>query len=272
MSRWYKEGLINKSYINTTTSQLDSMMLNDTLGSAYMDNNNSLPKYLLANEDIKLVAAPYPTDKNSKQYHPSNGSIATVVGMGSIITKNCKYVTEAVRYMDYLYTQEASDFMYWGEEGVSYTVDSDGEYKYTDLILNNPDGKAPYEAICKYMTNVGWTGLHQYKSMLGLESKLEDRIKKVKTQSVQFSLNTDKSLLLPGTLPTTSDEDKQLAKITADLDTYLMEMYDKFLIGTEPIENLDTFVATAKELGLMDVIKIKQTAYDRIEELISARK
>ena len=136
------------------------------------------------------------------------------------------------------------------------------KYKFTDEILKNPEGKTPYEAICKYMTNTGFAGMHQYESMVGLEADLPENVKKVKTDSVNYSLKTDKSAALLS-LPTTLEEDKKIAKIDGDLTTYLSEIFPKFMIGTEPMSNFDSCVEMAKKLGITERIEIMQAAYDR---------
>ncbi|MBQ6937037.1 MAG: extracellular solute-binding protein [Clostridia bacterium] len=265
MARWYKEGLIYNNYISATTNEVDSLVLNDCLGAFYVDNNNSLPKYMTMNPEMELVAVPYPKNENGETYYPRPSFEDLQVGAnGAMITSKCKYPVEAIRYFDYLYSKEASDLMYWGVEGESYTVEKDGSYKFTDLILNNPDGKVPYEAICKYMTNTGFTGMHQYQAMVGLESNLAPEFKKVKEASVNYAMEMDRSRSL-NNVPTTVEEDKQIASYE-DLSTYLSSMFDKFIIGAETIEKYDEFVEKCKELGIEEVVKIKQQAYDRIEK------
>lgn len=179
-----------------------------------------------------------------------------------MITSSCENVKEAVRLMDYLYSKEASDLMYWGIEGESYTKDENGNYCYTSAILDNPDGKTPYEAICKYMTNTGFVGLHQYESMLSLESNLPENIKKIKNDSVNYSLMTDKSAALLS-IATTIEEDEKISSIDSDLKTYLEEIFPKFILGTEPMSNYDSCVEMAIELGLNKRIEIMQNAYER---------
>lgn len=265
MARWYKEGLIYNNYISATTNEVDSLVLNDCLGAFYVDNNNSLPKYMAMNPEMEIVAVPYPKNENGPTFYPRPSfEELQVSSLGAMITSKCKHPVEAIRYFDYLYSKKASDLMYWGVEGESYTVEKDGSYKFTDLILNNPEGKVPYEAICKYMTNVGFTGIHQYQSMVGLESNLSPEFKKVKEDSVQYAMEMDLSRSL-NDLPTTIEEDKQITSYS-DLSTLLSSMFDKFIIGVEPIENYDAFVEKCKDLGLEETIKIKQKAYDRIEK------
>ena len=265
MARWYKEGLVYNNYISATGNEIDSLYLNDNLGAMFTNNNNALPKYMEMRPDIELVAVPYPVNENGKTYYPRSAfEDLQVSNNGAVVTTKCKYPIEAIKYFDFLYSKQASDLMYWGVEGESYTIDENGKYQFTDLILNNPDGKVPYEAICKYMTNIGFTGLHQYESMLALESKLSPEFKAVKEQSVSTMMDMDRSLSLTY-VPTTVEEDRKISSYN-DLSTYLSTMFDKFIIGAEPIENYDNFVEQCKKLGIEEVIKIKQQAYDRIEK------
>ena len=262
MNRWYSEGLVNKNYMSTTGKELDSMVLNNELGAFCGTNNNEIVKYMQMDSSLDFVAAPYPTAKDGKKYHTNKASISTVRNRGAIITTACKYPVEAVRYFDYLYTKEASDLINWGIKDESYTVGSDGEYQFTELISNNPEGKTPAEAICKYMTITGGFGFTQYKAAAALNSDLSDKAKKVIDDSVNYSLETDKSLLLPY-MPGTADEKTEIATLSADLSTYMSEMYNKFILGYEPLENYDAFVQQCKDLGIEKIIAIYQTAYDR---------
>ncbi len=262
MNQWYNEGLINENFLNTNSKELDSLVLNDQVGAFYIDNNNSMPKYMQLNSNVELVAVPYPTWNGGKNYYPNSAIIQTMRGDGSMITTSCKNVVEAVRYFDYLYSEEASDMMNWGFKDETYTVNADGTKQFTDLIQNNPDGKTPYEAICTYMTNTGFSGMIQYAAAQGLESELSDEIKQVKENSVQYALDADKSLLLRP-LKYTVEESDEVANLGSDISSYVEEMVGKFIIGTEPLSNFDQFIETLKSMGIEEVIQIRQQAYDR---------
>jgi len=49
-----------------------------------------------------------------------------------IVTSKCADVELALRYLDWLYTDEGRDLMSWGIEGVSYKVDADGNKTYIE--------------------------------------------------------------------------------------------------------------------------------------------
>lgn len=264
MNKWYSEGLIDPNYLTTAGKELDSMMLNNQLGALLCDNNNSIPKYQQLSEDIDLVAVPFPKlTADSKAYQPADATIRLSRGDGAIITSSCENVVEAVRACDYLYSEEGSDLFNWGVEGESYTVNEDGTKQFTDKILNNPDGKVPHEAICEYMTNTGFVGMIQYEAAHALESNYADKVKATREQSIQYSLDSDKSMLT-WNLPFTVEESEELSNINADLSTYIKETVNKFIMGLDSLDNYDSFVETAKSMGLERTVEIYQAAYDRL--------
>ncbi len=264
MNRWYKKGLLNPSYLTTTGKELDSMVLNNELGAFHSDNNNSMPKYMQGNPDMQLVAVPFPKSSDGKQYTSQLSVKQRIRNFGTFVTSSCKNVTEAVRFLDYLYTDEGATLMNWGVEGETFKTDENGNKYFTDSIMKNKDGKTPYEAIAQYMPNTGFSGFNSYSAANALEANFPERLKKVKEASVNYSLNADKSMLL-STVPTTIEEDEEISSYSADLDTYISEMYSKFIMGSEPLENYDSFVKNAKKLGIEKIIKIKQKAYDRMK-------
>ena len=48
-----------------------------------------------------------------------------------------------------------------------------------------------------------------------------------------------------------------------DIDTYISEIVVKFITGTEPLTNFETFRQTIYDLGIEEAIQIKQNGFDR---------
>jgi putative aldouronate transport system substrate-binding protein len=61
----------------------------------------------------------------------------------------------------------------------------------------------------------------------------------------------------------TSEEASRMALIMNDVKTYTDEMFDKFIMGVEPIENFDKFVDRLNKMNIQEAIKIEQAGYDR---------
>lgn len=48
-----------------------------------------------------------------------------------------------------------------------------------------------------------------------------------------------------------------------DVNTFKDEMFNKFIMGAEPLDNFDKYVKTIEGMGIQDAIKIQQVALER---------
>jgi putative aldouronate transport system substrate-binding protein len=60
----------------------------------------------------------------------------------------------------------------------------------------------------------------------------------------------------------TPQEQEKIASYI-DMDSYADQMEAKFIMGETPLSEWDNYLATFKKLGVDDMIKIRQAAYDR---------
>ena len=264
MNRWYSEGLIDPEYLTVDQKILDKKMLNNMVGASYLDSNNSMINYLRAKptEGFDFTIAEFPRVEGGKNYWPRGSIENKVTRYGGVITPSCKNVVEAVKFLDYLYSPDGQVLLNWGIEGESFTVDENGKKKYTDEILNNPEGKTPVDAIAKYCNNPGFMKIYDTEAINGLDNSLEPGILEKRQESQKRAEESDKGLGIPS-LAYTAEETKELNKIKTDLTTYLEEMKAKFILGKEPFENYEVFTATMRELGAERAAEIMQTAFDR---------
>jgi len=66
----------------------------------------------------------------------------------------------------------------------------------------------------------------------------------------------------------TPEEQERLKILENDIDSYVMQMEAKFVTGQEKIENWDKYVKKLKEIGVDELIKIKQDTYERYKLLL----
>src|SRR5699024_2209987 len=66
---------------------------------------------------------------------------------GIIISAETEYPEYVVKMIDYQYSDEMIELLNWGIEGVTYTVDENGDHKFSDEILNAED---PVQAAAEY--------------------------------------------------------------------------------------------------------------------------
>ena len=65
----------------------------------------------------------------------------------------------------------------------------------------------------------------------------------------------------------TSEQTEDFSMYYTDANTYVSEMIIKFIEGKEPLENFDSYVSTARAMGMDQAIQIYQDAYDAFNAL-----
>lgn len=262
MARWYKEGLIDSEYSAVDKKVLDANMTNDISGATIAYVGSSMGNYLAVKKDdpnFNLVAAPWPSkSEGTPNYIGTNLNRRTGNDVGTVITTKCKDVDLALEFLDYSFGEEATIFQNWGVEGKTYTVEN-GEYKLTDYVLNNPDGKSPTQAI----TPIAATAYGvPPKLMLGDAYIQVQYSRPQQADAARLWAQGDDSLM---TLqwPMTAEEKSRISAIMTEIKSYEEEMCTKMVMGKEPVENFDKFVAEMKNFGVDELVSIYQTAYDR---------
>ena len=145
----------------------------------------------------------------------------------------------------------------FGTEGVTYTVDANGDIQFTELLTEDPDGLT--QALLKY------TGTSS-DYIAGIQSEKHVQLKnnEVAADAVYTWVENTKffDTLLPR-LDYTEEENIRRTDLQTPMDTYVQEMALKFITGEEDFAGYDAFIETVKEMGVQEVIDITQASYER---------
>jgi putative aldouronate transport system substrate-binding protein len=259
LRKWYSEGLLDKNIASVDQKALDSNITSNKTGATVNNTGGGIGRWipLLAKDPkAKLVAAPYPTLKKGETPEfgqkdlPFNGAQFS-------ITTACKNVEIATRFLDYGYSKEGELLYNFGIEGVSYKMEN-GYPKYTDLIMNNPDKLSPSVIMTKYIRgnyNGPMVQRKEYMEQYAAMPEQKDSI------NIWMKTNVSNHLMPKATL--TPEESAEAANIISQVNTYNDEMFMKFVMGVEPIENFDKYVAQLKKLGIDKYVQLQQAAVDR---------
>ena len=145
--------------------------------------------------------------------------------------------------------------LFKGQEGQHFNI-VDGEYKYSDLIMNNPDGLSPQDALRTFGIQSMLTLLQDARYERAFVSDEVNRIRDIYEQEGHIGP------AFP-TLAFTNDEQSVINEKYTEIETYVNEMIDKFIMGVEPLDHFDAFAAQVESMGLADVLKAYQDAYNR---------
>lgn len=258
---WYEKGLLDKNIVSVDAKLIDNQVLNGKTGALITSGGGGIGQYMRAgaqkDPNFDLSGVPYPSKSGKPTSWIPLGN--NVNGTGAAITTQAANPALAAKFLDYAYTEDGFMLANFGFEGVSYEM-VDGYPKYTDLIMNNPDGLTISQALGLYMM-AGNGGAFV------CDSKYIEQYYGLPQQQAALSAWTaEASKSLPKRVPslsTTTEENSEYSSIMTEVDSYRGQMIVKFITGVEPIENFDKYVDTMKQLGVDRAMEIQTAALKR---------
>lgn len=257
MSKWYKEGLIDKDFASIDAATVDKKMTSQVSGATfgwqfYIEKYNSTVQ--ATDPKANYVAAPYPT--LTKGTKPEFGQLDNAYAgtSSAAISAKTKNIEAAMRWLDYAYSKEGSMLNTFGIEGVTYEL-KDGKPAYTDMVVKNPQGLGSDQVMMQYAHGTNFPMIQQ-------DNNLPAKYKQT-TEAIDIWKNTNHaSHLLPPVTPTAAEAD-EMSSIMNDINALVKEAELKIILGAEPIDAYDRYVQQMKSMGIERALKIQQAAYER---------
>lgn len=263
MRDWYAEGLIDPDFAATDGNGFTSKVTTGKAGAYYGSLAGNLGRFAEALAETEpgssVIGLAYPSGTDGKAYQVESEHIKAIIGNGTAISTQNQHVVESVKWLDYHYGEKGHMYMNFGVEGVSYEM-INGYPTYTDLIFNNPDGLTSDLALAKYAltANTAEALVQDFRMFeqwsLGAQHQRDGNA---------LWAAGDTSLLLPPLTPS-PEEASELAKLNNEINTYVREMFVKFVMGQVSIENeFDQYVENVKNMNVDRAIEIMQGTLDR---------
>ena len=263
MNQMYREGLIDLDYAITDKTQFDYKVSNELSGAWYGLAGGGLGRLTTlmqpVNPEFELVGMPWLEADDGKRYVINPEYITAAATLGYGITAECKHVKEAVKWLDYAYSDEGVRLFNFGIEGESYTMEN-GTPTYTDSIMNNPQGLPVSEAIAQYAIPTG------YPTLQSLDYFDQFMLPHQKA-AINVWKDADAGRSFPS-LKFTTAESENVSKKYNEIKSYHDEMINKFIVGKETLDKFDTYLSTIQSMGIEDVVSSYQAAYDRYSKLL----
>lgn len=186
---------------------------------------------------------------------------ATSYGGGNfVITSACKDPEVLCRWVDYFFSDEGMELFFMGVEGKTFEVQEDGMLKYTEEILNNPDGLSYVQAFGKYLC---W-GDGRNPAMLSFKYFQGG----AETTPQQMSLSEALEPYMcediwPG-FAMTDEQSKFFSTSGVDIDTKVSEFTAAWVTGNmdNTDENWNQYLEDLNSMGLEQYIEYKQDQLD----------
>ena len=257
MSKWYREGLLDKDFAVLDLESVDKKMTSGTSG-ATVGWFSYIEKYNLAAQSgdtaARYVAAPYPTLREGEI--PKFGQLDNAyAGTSSAAIKaTTKNLEAAVRWLDYGYSKEGSLLNTFGIEGVTYTMEN-GQPVYTDLVVANKGGLSGDLVMLQYAHQTNFP-------MIQRDSQLEWKFEETNQAVEVWRKTKHEDYLLPPITPTT-EEAGELSALMDGIGEYVKDAELRIIMGVDSIEAYDHMVKQLKLMGIERILEIKQAAYER---------
>lgn len=261
MNKWYKAGLLDKNYASNDGNAVKANMLNGKSGVTlgFIGGNMGTWINAMKGKDSKydLVASQYPTLNKGEKVKFAQKDFK-YNGWTAAISTSCKNPELAARLLDYGYSEKGEMLYNFGIEGTSYKM-VNGYPTYTDTIMKNPNNLSIGDAMAQYQRACYADGpfiqRKEYVQQFLALPEQQDALK------ILTKADPTPNQYPPAT--TNSQESQELASIEGDINTYVSEMTVKFILGTEPLSNYDSFVTKLKSMKIDRAIQIRQAAVDR---------
>lgn len=196
-------------------------------------------------DTLKLASYEYAKQRNS--------------GMKNIVvTTDCIEPEKAVQFLDWFYSTEGASAVNFGfEEGESYEV-VNGVKQQLPLMLDRDENLVSYEVIYSLDEGPGFQIVNK-KNPIN-----EDYV--IEAKEIWLSYDPDKALYsgLP-TLAFTAEEAEDMTAVNTDIYTTVSTEISRFMMGERDLSEWDQYVADIEAMGLDELTKFYEAAYDRYE-------
>jgi len=258
LNKLYAEGLIDPNYlVDTEFKFLTEKVTTDRAGAwagwsgSYMRSFTDLMK---DHASFKIIGTEPPAGPNGDKRF---GFHAWPVGsVGIAISAQSKNIEEAVKWLDFQYSEEGIMLNNFGVEGSSYEM-VNGYPTYTDAVFNNPNGLNSTESLLSYTIGGGsWATVadERYLEQYDPEGAVEAKAKV--GSYIDFNV-----AMPPVTL--TSEQNDKVVTLLADIRTFRDEYANQYVMGNRGFDKYDAeFVEQLKKMKIEEVVAVYQEAYD----------
>lgn len=258
MHQWYTEGLIDPDFMATDERTADMAKVVTGASGLFAALYTMPSVYEAASEDPNMNLAPVnpPVMNEGDEGHIRLRDSYT--SGNTAISADSENWEVALRWLDYLYTDEGALLANYGVEGDTFEFDENGEPVFTDKILNNENGWTMTQTVASYLCpSAGIANWSDWtRELAGVPEKDQA------CYDVWSEFSDD--WRLPSSVTLTQDESTERAALYADISTIVKEQTAQFISGALDIEsNWDAYISALEASGMERAIEITQAAYDR---------
>ena len=258
MHKWYSEGLLGSNCLIHSDAWKKENIVNGLTG-AFTGLDNAWRYYLpdlqsRTGASASLRAVPWLKGADGARYTPREDVASNMATVVTVITSACKDPVAAVKFIDFMYSEEGSSLLTWGVEGESW-VWQDGKKQLTELALTVDEEKG---WLMLYEYAIGHTSFPKYDGeTVVLASYPEEQLIAERTWA-----DASTALIYPPYITLDAADRAYCDGVMDDMANYIAEMELKFITGEESLDNFDLFTAQLERMGVGQALEIYRRNYE----------
>lgn len=252
MNKCWNEGLMDPDWMSRDDDSINAKINSGEVGFfiTYGDNGNTWGPGGTAGVNYTMPG-PFTTENGDPYVEPT-----TMIGgyyyiMAGIEPEKLDKICEV---MNYIYSDEGILLMSYGEEGVTYTLDGDGNPVFTDLVLKHELG--------------GVNGRRQFGVNPGPFPHVStgDAWGQIVGDVSNQALLKHEKYWVPASpvLTPTVEESAEQTQLIADIQKYVDSSIVQFIVGEMSLEEeWDTYLETLEKLNVERYMEVVKGQYER---------
>lgn len=283
MAEWMKKGYLDPDYVTNTYAEMEAYITNGTsiASAGYIGSHlgRIIPAMQERDPNFNIVACPFPVMKEGDT--PWFQSISPDVAPGGIVAvsvqcgeNNEDRYKEAVKWLDYCYSEEGAILRNFGIEGDTYTLENDDDgnvhYVYTDKITKaQVDGANSVEDAMFYFVAPGGnlSGMVEHPDYF--EGFYPYSQQKEALKIWNANLDEARKHVIPP-IVFTDEEAERIAQIEASEKDNFIAAISNIILGKASIDTYDAAVAKAKKNGYDEIHEFYKAAYARYKKNLAS--
>ena len=247
LNNMYEAGLIDPEYVDMTYDMKKSKVLAGTGGLGFGSLGGALTAYntLLEANDQEAQFVSVIIESNDGETNSFGTHSYVDANLGCCISSTTEYAKEIVQLADYIYSDEGSLLYNFGVEGETF-----------DIVDGNPVLNAETWGYASQIVAYN-SFAYIYAAESYLPNLSEEALKG--NELAQEYRGTKKIPILYFT----DDESNEITEITRDLNTYVDEYINNFIMGKVSLDTYEEFQEGLKEIGCERLTELYNTAYQR---------
>ena len=253
MAQWYQEGLLDLE-IDRNESNFQSLVSTNVVG-AFVHLAERETQY-----NGFLHVSGFLEAQHTLVVHPSDVRPLQVLKRSPTwshyaIPASSENAELVLQWINFVWgTDQGVGLTEWGIEGKTYTWEGN-QRRFTDFVLNNPDGLDPYNAL----RSLGASNTILVRTPAAVYAALNEG-----NNAVAYAEALGAALMEPfPSVMATEEEQAVLDVMLPDFNTFAQESIARFLMGVDSMDNFDNFVETLYAIGLEDLREVRQAQFDR---------